>query len=245
MEQQNNTAALNDIAGVLPMDTGVIVNGIHDEIGNKPSSSTNAGGKKGRGRPPKSAGSTKATPIKSDTPKRARGRPAKAGESTPTPKTVVVAKTKKEEVSTNGDASKKKRGRPSKISTPNEQINGISKPQVQQPAPVSNHQEQENGDEPAKKKRGRPSGTLSPKKPVVSVSKETSSKKKRGRPSGTAIGKKSAPQPKAPASNVGSAKKRGRPKKAAAAVVAASSSVAVTPTPVTEATATVTPTNVQ
>ncbi len=29
MEQQNNTAALNDIAGVLPMDTGVIVNGIH------------------------------------------------------------------------------------------------------------------------------------------------------------------------------------------------------------------------
>jgi hypothetical protein len=29
MEQQNNTGALNDAAGVLPMDTGVTVNGIH------------------------------------------------------------------------------------------------------------------------------------------------------------------------------------------------------------------------
>ncbi len=29
MEQQNNTAGLNDIAGVLPMDTGVTVNGVH------------------------------------------------------------------------------------------------------------------------------------------------------------------------------------------------------------------------
>jgi hypothetical protein len=30
MEQQNTTAALNDTAGVLPMDTGVVtVNGIH------------------------------------------------------------------------------------------------------------------------------------------------------------------------------------------------------------------------
>ena len=29
MEQQNNIAAINDPAGVLPMDTGVTVNGIH------------------------------------------------------------------------------------------------------------------------------------------------------------------------------------------------------------------------
>jgi hypothetical protein len=29
MEQQNNTAALNDSAGVLPMDTGATVNGVH------------------------------------------------------------------------------------------------------------------------------------------------------------------------------------------------------------------------
>jgi len=29
MEQQNNTAALNDTAGVLPMDTGVTINGIY------------------------------------------------------------------------------------------------------------------------------------------------------------------------------------------------------------------------
>jgi len=31
MEQQNNIAGLNDTAGVLPMDTGVTINGIHDE----------------------------------------------------------------------------------------------------------------------------------------------------------------------------------------------------------------------
>jgi hypothetical protein len=29
MEQHNNITALNDAAGVLPMDTGVTVNGIH------------------------------------------------------------------------------------------------------------------------------------------------------------------------------------------------------------------------
>ncbi len=29
MEQQYNTAVLNDTAGVLPMDTDVIVNGVH------------------------------------------------------------------------------------------------------------------------------------------------------------------------------------------------------------------------
>ena len=29
MEQQNNNAGLNEIAGVLPMDTGVTVNGVH------------------------------------------------------------------------------------------------------------------------------------------------------------------------------------------------------------------------
>ncbi len=73
----------------------------------------------------------KSNPINFDTPKRARGRPAKTGESTPIPKKVVVVQAKKEvEVSTNDDASKKKRGRPSKSSTPNEQINGISKLQV-------------------------------------------------------------------------------------------------------------------
>ncbi|CAF4702428.1 unnamed protein product, partial [Rotaria magnacalcarata] len=48
MEQQNNITALTDSAGVLPMDTGAIFNGIHDE---NASSSVNAGQKKGRGRP--------------------------------------------------------------------------------------------------------------------------------------------------------------------------------------------------
>jgi len=241
MEQQNNTAALNDAAGVLPMDTGVTVNGIHDEGENNPlSSSTNTGAKKGRGRPPKSAGSTKVS-INSDTPKRARGRPPKAGETTPLTKKVVVPKKQTEVAATNGDESKKKRGRPSKISTPNEQINGISKPQVQ-PTPVSNYQEQENVDEPTKKKRGRPSGTA-PKKAVViatpAAPKEASSTKKRGRPSGTAGVKKPAPKPKVVASNDGSAKKRGRPKKAAG------SPTPVATTPINETTATVTPNTVQ
>jgi len=91
----------------------------------------NTGAKKGRGRPPKSAGSTKVSNNNSNTPKRARGRPPKTGETTPSTKKVVVApKIQKEVPSTNGDESKKKRGRPSKISTPNEQINGITKPQV-------------------------------------------------------------------------------------------------------------------
>jgi len=137
---------------------------------------------------------------------------------------------------------KKKRGRPSKISTPNEQINGISKPQVQS-TPVSNHQEQENVDEPAKKRRGRPIGSSSPKKVAViatpSAPKEGSSGRKRGRPTGTGGIKKSTSKPKVSASNDGSIKKRGRPKKAAA------SPTPVVITPVNETTATVTPNNVQ
>ncbi len=111
-----------------------------------------------------------------------------------------------------------------------------------QSTPVSNHQEQENVDEPTKKKRGRPSGT-SPKKAVViatpAAPKEASSTKKRGRPSGSAGVKKSAPKPKVSVSNDGSAKKRGRPKKATA------SPTPVVTTPVNEATATGTPNNIQ
>lgn len=88
------------------MDTGVTVNGIHDDGENTPLSSTNVGGKKGRGRPPKSASPTKG--IKSsDTPKRGRGRPPKTGESTPMTKNVVVPNKKTEEATTNGDANKK------------------------------------------------------------------------------------------------------------------------------------------
>jgi hypothetical protein len=98
------------------------------------SSSVNAGAKKGRGRPPKSAGSIKASVINnSDAPKRARGRPAKSGEtSSPVKNVVAVPPKKKEEVApaTNGNGNQKKRGRPSKTSTPNEQNNVISKPQV-------------------------------------------------------------------------------------------------------------------
>jgi len=218
MEQQNNIAGLNDTAGVLPMDTGVTINGIHDEGENNPSSSTNAGAKKGRGRPPKSAGPTKVS-ISSDTPKRARGRPPKA-EATPLPKKVVVLKETKAETATNGDGIKKGRGRPSKASAPSVQVNGISKPQVQ-PPPVPNYkeveeEEEEYVDEPAKRKRGRPSGAT-PKKAVViatpAAPKAASSTKKRGRPSGTAAAKKPAPTPKVSASNDGSARKRGRPKK--------------------------------
>jgi len=236
MEQQNNSALLNDAAGVLPMDTYVIVNGIHDE-GENDVSSKNTGGKKGRGRPPKSAGSTKVI-NNSDTPKRARGRPPKTGETTPIIKKVV---TPKEVAPINGDESKKRRGRPSKTSTPNEQTNGISKPHVQS-TPVSNHQEQENVDEAIKKKRGRPSG-LVPKKAVVvptpSAPKESSSTKKRGRPSGTGGIKKSASKPKVSASNDdGSAKKRGRPKKPAG------SPTPVATTPINETIAAVTPNNI-
>jgi len=129
---------------------------------------------------------------------------------------------------------KKKRGRPSKSSTPNEQINGIIKPQVQS-APVLNHQEQENTDEPAKKKRGRPSGS-SPKKTVVAavssaaaaVSKDASPTRKRGRPSGSAGVKKSISKPKATVNTNGSARKRGRPKKSVASPT--ETSVATTPT---------------
>jgi hypothetical protein len=245
MDQQNNTAALNDFAGVLPMDTGATVNGIHDEGEHHPSSA-NAGAKKGRGRPPKSAGSTKASSNSSDTPKRARGRPPKIGE-TPSPmKKVVVAAAavpakKKEEAATNGDASKKKRGRPSKGITSNKPSNVISKPQVQS-TPVINHQEQDNVDEPTKKKRGRPSGTTPKKVAVVasSTSKEASPTKKRGRPSKSAAGKKSAVKPKAPAAADSSAKKRGRPKKSAESPT----ETAVATTLANETTA-VTPNNVQ
>jgi len=109
MDQQNNIAALNDAAGVLPMDTGVNVNGIHDDGENNPlSSSKNTGGKKGRGRPPKSAGSTKVSKKSDNTPKRARGRPPKTGETTPSIKKVVALKKPKEVASTNGDTNKKK-----------------------------------------------------------------------------------------------------------------------------------------
>jgi hypothetical protein len=239
MEQQNNPAALNDTAGVLPMDTGVTINGIYDEGDNNPSSSANASAKKGRGRPPKSTGPPKAS-ISSDTPKRGRGRPPKTGEAIPSTNKVAVSKETIQEISTNGDASKKKRGRPSKTSVPNVQVNGISKPQVQS-APVSTYQEQEHVEEPAKKKRGRPSSGSLPKKAVViatpSAPKAASSTKKRGRPSGSGI-KKSASKPKVSASNAGSAKKRGRPKKAAA------SPTPVATTPVNEITATVTTNNV-
>jgi len=69
--------------------------------------------------------------------------------------------------------------------------------------------------------------------------KEASSTKKRGRPSGSAGIKKSAPKPKVSVSNDGSAKKRGRPKKATALPTP------VVTTPVNEATATVTPNNIQ
>jgi hypothetical protein len=215
MDEQNNIAALNDSAGVLPMDNGTTVNGVHDE-GENHSPLVNGGAKKGRGRPPKSPGSVKVTNGSAE-PKRGRGRPSKSGESSaPAKKPVVVPAKKTEEAETNGDESKKKRGRPSKSSTPSEQNNVISKPQVQS-TPVINHEEQDNVDEPAKKKRGRPSGS-SPKKPVVAVSSpsnEVSSTRKRGRPSGTVGIKKTIIKPKALATTNGSARKRGRPKKSA------------------------------
>jgi hypothetical protein len=241
MEQQYNTAVLNDTAGVLPMDTDVIVNGVHDADENHPPSSINAGVKKGRGRPPKSAGSTKEIKIL-DTPKRARGRPPKIVETPSTTKKVAVPAPKQEEAPINGDASKKKRGRPSKGNTSNEQINGISKPQVQ-PAPVVKPQKQEIVAESTKKKRGRPS-SATPKKAVVPVTppapQEAPSTKKRGRPSGSAGVAKPLPKPKVATSNDGAAKKRGRPKKAAASPTAV-----VATTPVNESTATVTANNVQ
>jgi len=216
MEHENNTAALNDIAGVLPMDTGITVNGVHDKSENK-SSSNNTTGKKGRGRPPKSASSPKASTVKVETPKRGRGRPSKTTAPVPTPKKVPVIEEKKEEkASTNGSASEKKRGRPAKSSTPTQQINGINKPQVQS-TPVLNDQKQESADEPEKKKRGRPSNAAPKKAAVPALTKQ------RGRPPASAGGNKSAPTPTPSATSSGSAKKRGRPKKAAASPSAATS----------------------
>lgn len=88
-------------------------------------------GKRGRGRPPKSAGSsTKIVPVSSDTPRRGRGRPAKVVEASTTVEKAVVATETKRAASTNGDTGKKKRGRPAKISTPHGKTNGITKPQV-------------------------------------------------------------------------------------------------------------------
>ena len=93
------------------------------------SSSINAAGKKGRGRQPKSTGSSKGSVTTSDTSKRARGRPPKTS-ATPSPmKKTATQKKKKEESTTNGDPNIKKRGRPSKTKT-NEQTNGINKPKV-------------------------------------------------------------------------------------------------------------------
>ncbi|CAF0865949.1 unnamed protein product [Rotaria sordida] len=213
MEQQHNTLALNDSAGVLPMDTGVTYNGVHDESMNNPSSSGKTGTKKGRGRPPKSGSTTKGS-SGINASKRGRGRPPKTGETSSSTKKVTALNTKKEETSTNVDVNKKRRGRPSKSSTSNEQINGISKPQVRV-TPVSYQQEKQVVDEPIKRKRGRPSGT--PKKTVVAAvstpSKTASSGRKRGRPSGSGSIKKSSSKPKASVSTDGSARKRGRPKK--------------------------------
>lgn len=83
--------------------------------------------KRGRGRPANSAGAKKAK-VSSDSPKRSRGRPPKSGAASANKK--AVASNIKPSQSTSVDASKKKRGRPSKSSTPSEQVNGISKPQV-------------------------------------------------------------------------------------------------------------------
>ncbi|CAF2347391.1 unnamed protein product [Rotaria sp. Silwood2] len=215
MEQQNNTTILNDSAGVLPMDTGVTYNGLHDEIIDSPSSSAKAGAKKGRGRPPKSTNTIKASSA-SDTPKRGRGRPPKTGETPSSKNKVTALKKKNEEISTNVDANKRKRGRPSKSSTSNEQINGISKPHVQVTPVLYQQEKQVVADEPTKRKRGRPSGSSQKKIVVAAVltpSKEASPTRKRGRPSGSGSNKKSLPKPKAPTSTDGSARKRGRPKK--------------------------------
>lgn len=115
----------------------------------------------------------------------------------------------------NDDGNKRKRGRPPKNNTLNEQINGVSKPQMPS-APVVKHQEKENVDEPVKKKRGRPFGS-SPKKSVgaaaAATKKDASSGRKRGRPSGSAGVKKSAAKPKATTTADSPARKRGRPKK--------------------------------
>ncbi|CAF0893250.1 unnamed protein product [Adineta steineri] len=240
MEQQNNVAALNDSAGVLPMDTGAITNGNHDEGDNSPSGGVGiANGKKGRGRPPKSTSSPKVVKkVDAPTSGRGRGRPPKAVETSPAKKVVVPQQQEEEEeVETNGDANKKKRGRPSKIDTPDEQTNGIKKPQVQA-TPVAIPQEQDSGDELTKRKRGRPSAGATPKKVVVaspppSKPTEDSSARKRGRPSGSGV-KKAAPKPKiSPANDDGSAKKqRGRPKKPSTtpAVVATSANETATVT---------------
>jgi len=114
---------------------------------------------------------------------------------------------------------KKKRGRPSKGSTPTVQTNGISKPQVQ-PAPVINHQEPKHAEEPAKKKRGRPSGG-SPKKAVViapAIKEASPAAKKEASPAAKkeaspATKKEVSPAMKEEASPT---KKRGRPSGSAA-----------------------------
>lgn len=214
MDQQNNTASSNDDAGVLPMDTDAVVNGVHENGGNN-SSSGIANGKRGRGRPAKAADAKK--PVKdANEVKRGRGRPSKTNEAPPTKKVVPSSPLpKKEEIPTNGDASIKKRGRPSKADTPTEQVNGISKPQVQI-SQVVVPKEQDNTSTSTKRTRGRPSGSL-PNTAVTAaksaVSKEVSAGARRGRPSGATVTKKVANKSKTSPQTNGSAKQRGRPKK--------------------------------
>jgi hypothetical protein len=97
---------------------------------NHSSSSANAVKKKGRGRPPKAASLSKVQ-ANADQPKRGRGRPPKsADKSSIADKKPAIANKFKEQASIHDDTQKRKRGRPSKNNTLNEQVNGISKPQV-------------------------------------------------------------------------------------------------------------------
>ncbi|CAF1011821.1 unnamed protein product [Adineta ricciae] len=235
MEQQNNASTLNDSAGVLPMDTDAATNGVHDQ-GKNNRSSANVNAKRGRGRPPKSAGTMKVIKNANEV-KRGRGRPSKTtGETSSTKKAVLTTSGKNEQPSANGNANKKKRGRPSKnVVAPTEQISSIVKPQVRA-NPVEVPKETDSASALEKKKRGRPSGS-SPKKVVKPakspISTETSSGRRRGRPSGSVSAKKSALKAKPPAKSDSIAKKRGRPKKLAAeltpvAVASAASSSANT-----------------
>ena len=89
--------------------------------------SATAAKKRGRGRPPKSASSSKA-PVSTDKAKRGRGRPPKStGAAT---KKAPVASAKRAVSPPKDDGNKKKRGRPSKSNPPNERVKEISKPAV-------------------------------------------------------------------------------------------------------------------
>ena len=102
-----------------------------DTAGRQSVSSTGGVKKRGRGRPPKSANSSKVSASAGVTKaKRGRGRPPKSGGAAA--KKAPVTSAKRAVSPAKNDGNQRKRGRPSKSNVSNEQVRGSSKPPVSQ-----------------------------------------------------------------------------------------------------------------